>query len=386
MPKRNNAFCIKPWTQACIRTNGDITLCCQSLEKSNFNLKTSTIDAWWNSEFVSTVRTQMLSKVIPDACRMCEAEESASSESLRQKSNREYKIFEQYAGKMLTHYQYPPLAPIDIEIQLTNLCNLKCLMCYEWSSSSILTENKRLKINIEPVDDYTVAEEELNKLRDWVMTKPAAINFRGGEPMMVPEIKKLIQWGIEQKLLSDTVIHITTNATKLDDEWLSILSSIKQLRLMVSVDAIGATNDYIRSGSNWNIIETNIAKLSRIPEINLVVHATIQNLNILSIGELITWCESNNYFFDFSILVDPAIFNFINLPTELLTEAVTNLNEVLDNAGNASRLIKIIEQNTQFNSANWIKFKNEINMRDQARNTSILDIIPQFREYWHAKN
>lgn len=386
MPKRNNAFCIKPWTQACIRTNGDITLCCQSLEKSNFNLKTSTIDAWWNSEFVSTVRTQMLSKIIPDACRMCEAEESAGSESLRQKSNREYKIFEQYAGKMLTHYQYPTLAPIDIEVQLTNLCNLKCLMCYEWSSSSILTENKRLKINIEPIDDYTVDEEELNKLRDWVMTKPAAINFRGGEPMMVPEIKKLLQWGIEQKLLSDTVIHITTNATKLDDEWLSILSSIKQLRLMVSVDAIGATNDYIRSGSNWNILETNIAKLSHIPGINLVVHATIQNLNILSIGELINWCESNNYFFDFSILVDPAIFNFTNLPTELLTEAVTNLKELHDTNGNADRLLKIIDRSTQFNSSEWIKFKNEINMRDEARGISILNSIPQLKEYWHAKN
>ena len=105
MPKRNNAFCIKPWTQACIRTNGDLTLCCQSLEKSDFNLKTSSINDWWDSEFVATVRTQMLSKIVPDACRMCAAEEAVGSESLRQKSNREYKIFEQYAEKMITLLQ-----------------------------------------------------------------------------------------------------------------------------------------------------------------------------------------------------------------------------------------------------------------------------------------
>jgi hypothetical protein len=386
MPKRNNAFCIKPWTQACIRTNGDITLCCQSLEKSNFNLKTSTIDAWWNSEFVSTTRTQMLNKTIPPACMSCAAEEQQGSISLRQKSNKEYKIFEQYAEQTLSHFRYPMLSPIEMEIQLTNLCNLKCLMCAEEASSALLSENMRLRINISKPDDYTLSDSDFNKIQAWIATKPKSINFRGGEPLVVPEIKRLLQWGVEQELLADTVIHISTNATKLDNEWMSILTSIKQLRIMVSIDAIGQLNDYIRFGSKWDIINTNVAKLSRIPGINLVVHATIQNLNILSIGNLITWCELNSYFFDFTILSEPTIFKLTNLPSNLLSDAMHNLRELSDTAGNGAHLADIVEHAIQSSDSQWDNFKNEINMRDQARNTSILDIIPQFREYWHAKN
>ena len=143
----NKTFCIKPFTATCVRTDGAITLCCKSIEQSQHNLKSSSIDGWWSSDFVKEVRTQLLNGQQPASCQICFDQEKSGITSLRQTINADYKIFGQYAEKTLRYLGYPTHLPGDVELQLTNLCNLKCLMCSETESSSILSENKILKIN-----------------------------------------------------------------------------------------------------------------------------------------------------------------------------------------------------------------------------------------------
>ena len=72
---------------------------------------------------------------------------------------------------------------------------------------------------------------EVEKIKEWVKTKPRLINLRGGEPMMVPEIKEILKWALDNNLLDSTEVHITTNGTKLDSEWLELLQSINKLRV-----------------------------------------------------------------------------------------------------------------------------------------------------------
>jgi molybdenum cofactor biosynthesis enzyme MoaA len=376
----NKAFCIRPWTSACVRTNGDITLCCHSAEQSEHNLKTSTINNWWTSEFVANIRSKMLANEIPNECAVCATLESQGSQSLRQQTNSDYKIFEQYADKMLDYYNYPTPQPVEIELQLTNLCNLKCLMCAETESSSIYTENKILKIHQTKNTDYNVTQEEITQIEEWIKTQPRLINLRGGEPLVVPEIKRLLKWAIDSKLLNNTQVHITTNATKLDSEWLDILTAIPNLRVMVSIDAVGKLNDYIRFGSNWTSIEANVKAISKISNITLVIHASVQNLNILEIDRLIEWCHQNNYYLDYQLVTYPKMFSVTNLPTELINRAKTKLNAVDDKV--AGKLISNLDH-PQIDL--WTELQTEINLRDTIRKTSIVDIIPEFKEHWNAK-
>ena len=374
----NKAFCIRPWTSACVRTNGDITLCCQSAEQSKHNLKTSTIANWWTSEFVHNIRSKILSGETPNECTECSAQEAHGSQSLRQKTNADYKIFEQYADKMLAHYNYPASQPIELELQLTNLCNLKCLMCVETESNSIYSENKTLKIHQIGSQDYTVTLAEITQIEEWIKTQPRLINLRGGEPLIVPEIKRLLRWAIDSKLLDNTQVHITTNATKLDSEWFNILTAIPNLRVMVSIDAVGQLNDYIRFGSNWTSIEENVKAISGIPNVELIVHAAIQNLNILSVNQLIGWCKQQNYYLDYQVVTYPKIFSVTNLPKQLIEQAKTKLTTV--NSKVASELVAILE-NHQIDL--WTELQTEINLRDTIRKTSIIDVIPEFKDHWH---
>lgn len=371
----SKTFCIRPWTQACVRTNGDITLCCRSTDIGQFNLKKDTLDSWWTSEYLSKIRQQMLAGESPSPCQLCYQHEAHGAESLRQKSNKDYKVYEQYAGKMLAYYGYPKSAPVEIELQLTNLCNLKCLMCNEEESSTYLSENKQLKISLIDYNDYKVTVIEIDSIKEWIKTKPKRINFRGGEPMMVVEIKQVLQWALANRLLDDTEVYITTNLTKLDSEWEDILRSIKNLKLMISVDGIEALGEYIRYGSVWNEVESNILKIKTITD-NIIIHAVVQNLNILHIHELISWCKQQQLTLDVEPLLGPAILKLNNLPQALLDIAKQRLASV----GAVELQSQCISDTSEWNS-----FKKEIELRDEVRKTSIFNVLPELKEYWHAK-
>lgn len=375
--RNNKTFCIKPWTHACVRTNGDITLCCRSTDIENFNLKTSSFSDWWSSEFLANIRSQMLAGEQPEPCQLCYAHEKQGAESLRQKSNREYKIFEQYADRTLAYLGYPAQSPVDVELQLTNLCNLKCLMCHEDESSSLYAENKKLNIHIINNDDYKVTLTEVDHIKSWLKTSPKKITFRGGEPLMSAEIKQILQWGVANSLLDQTEVCITTNVTKLDAEWIEILKSVTNLKIMLSLDSIGPLSEYIRFGSCWSTIENNITKLKQITN-NIIVHAVIQNLNILYVDELISWCYNNNLSLDTEILLGPDIYKFNNLPQPLLDQALNKLNAV-----EAKNLVDVLQENTA-DLSKWTEFKTEIELRDSIRNNSIFSVLPELKEYWHA--
>lgn len=365
----SKTFCIKPWTHACVRTNGNITFCCQSTESPVHNLKNSAIDDWWTSDMVNTVRAEMLAEREPSMCRECYDQERKGFPSLRQKSNKEYKIFEAYAPKYLTHFNYPRSTPIDYEFQLTNLCNLKCLMCDEIASSAIATENKKLNISRVKNEDFAVTNEEVSRLRQIILNNPEKINFRGGEPLLIPEIKNLLLWALDQDLLSDTQVHITTNGTKLTPEWLEILHKIPKLRVMLSVDAVGDLYEYMRHGAKWDKVEAHAKILSEIPGIDFLVFGVLQNINVLKFHELEHWCKKNGYYLMVENIADPDIFSIGNFPEKLLDMV------------NFSKSVKPLN-NTEL----WGKFVKEINTRDKLRKVSILDVIPELEPFWVSDN
>lgn len=378
----NKTFCIKPFTATCVRTDGSITLCCKSIEQSQHNLKTSSLDDWWNSDFVKEVRTQLLNGQQPASCQICFDQEQSGVTSLRQAINAEYKIFEQYAEKTLRYLGYPKLAPIDIEMQLTNLCNLACLMCSELESSSILSENKILKIANANQADYKVTKYEMQQLTNFLYTKPRLINLRGGEPLLVPEIKTILTHAIENNLVNETIMHLTTNGTKFDDEWLHILSQFKDVRIQLSIDGINKTAEYIRYGCNWEQIENNITKIKALPNVNLFIHTTVSNLNLLSIGEVIQWCADHNHHFQFDTVMYPVQFSINNLPPELGLLARQRLSMIEHPA--ADNLLTLLDKIQSTYTIQWNKFKQEITMRDNHRGNNILDVIPEFKAYWHV--
>ena len=352
------------------------------MELPKYNLKTHTIQDWWNSDWLNNIRQQMLAGEQPAECTACWTQESIGAESHRQKTNKDYKIYEQYAAATLEHLGYPAALPVEAELNITNLCNLKCYYCSEVESSSILAENRVLKITSSNPRDYRITEHEVDQIKQWLHSSPRLVTIIGGEPLMVPEIKRLLQYAKDNELTKNTLLHITTNGTRFDQEWYEILCSFEQVRLMVSIDSVGDVNNYIRSGSKWEEIAVNTHMMSSIPNVEFMVHAVLTNLNILSIGSLIEWCHMYNYYLDVDAATEPPIMQVNNLPQPLLDLAYHRLTAVRGMNMQADKILHMVEnlQSVEL----WLEFQAEITMRDQVRRVNILDVIPELRPYWNA--
>lgn len=386
MTDTNKSFCIKPWAHTFVHPTGDFSLCCYSKEKPQYNINSHSIAQYWSSDFLQQVRDQMLSGILPDACVKCAEVEAQGSLSLREKSNADYKIIDKFRDQILKHYQLPKSMPVDIEWVVSNLCNLKCMMCAGKHSSSLLTENKILGIENLEQHEFRVADHTLAQMKSWLQTKPKLLTFHGGETMMVPEVKQLLKWGIENHLLENTEVRMITNATKFDSDWFNLLSQLNKLVLMISVESVGHVNEYIRYGSSWDQVDQAVGYMQQLPNADVMVHSTLQNLNILHVASLIEWTQSRDILWNFDILENPSYLQLTNLPAELLMLAKQRL-EPHKNFKNMFRsvqtIIDVIDSASNLNSVSWNQFVDYIDLKDQYRKNSIFKVIPEIEQHWY---
>jgi sulfatase maturation enzyme AslB (radical SAM superfamily) len=200
---------------------------------------------------------------------------------------------------------------------------------------------------------------------------------------MVPKIKTVMRYAIDNNLTSDTIMQLTTNGTKFDNEWAEILSKFKNVRIQLSVDGIDKKAEYIRYGSKWEQIEKNITKMKQLSNVNLFIHTTVSNLNLLSLSEIIQWCIDHNHYFQFDTVTYPEEFSINNLPPSLIQLARERLLLLKGKHPSINDLLLIIDNIQSTYNSCWKKFKQEIIMRDKIRKNNILDINSEFITYWY---
>ena len=390
----HKTFCILPFVHTTIQTNGDIRLCCVSNEVSAHNIKTSTISEQWNSDYLKDVREKILSGEELAECTACYKLENLNFISNRQLKNVEYKVVQiKHADKIIKYLNYDKLsAPIDVEVQCTNLCNLKCLMCDERDSSTIMTENKKLKIEQSNQSEFEWNAEAIDQIRKLFQDSTnRLINLRGGEPFMVPQIKEILMSSVNNGTAKHIKLHITTNCTKFDKSWIDILSNFKEVRMMCSLDAIGELSEYARYGSNWQTIQNNISLMRKIPNINIVVNAVVQNITLLGLSALIEWCQQEKLYVRLVILQTPIHYRIDVLPSSIHEQAhrqlIETYNTLTDKSlvDNLDNLITALENITsEYQQSSWLEFVTTIKMRESIRKNSLLTVMPELSEYWNA--
>ena len=388
--QNNKAFCVLPFVHSAISTNGDIRLCCISQEKSQHNIKDSTLANHWSSDYLKEVRQKMLDGEMLDECCYCYQAEEKNLISHRQIYNKEYKIIQlKHADKIVDYLGYNQLPnPVYVEIQLTNLCNLKCIMCVEKDSSTLLTENKKLNIATHDQREFEWNDHAIEQIRElFNQSNINFINLRGGEPFMVPQIREILLESVASGTAKNIKLHISTNCTKFDEGWIDILSNFKQVRMMCSIDATDDLLEYIRFGSNWQQIQANIKLMRKIKNVNIIVNAVLQNINILGISSLIDWCQKQKLFLQFESITLPRYLQTDVLPNELHKLAKERLLETQRNIQditlilNLPSIIEALDCESQYLSTHWDEFVRNIKMRESIRGNSISKVVPELEKY-----
>jgi len=390
--KINKHFCIQPFVNTTTRIKGQNNVCC------NINGFESTIDketpnSFFNSSRVREMRQKLLKGEKLKECSICHYQEHLSNSSHRIEYNKYYNIknnqTKEYYEKIVDKLKLTELKnPLYAELHISNLCNLKCLSCNEYDSSKFHSENKTLGVSENINIDYSEFDDSKSNALDSIIKKGLLfLDIRGGETLMVPEIKKILS-ALDSDTAKTITLKIQTNGTIVPDEqWIDIFKKFKRTKVNVSIDALGDDNHYVRFPSDWQKITTTIDVLKN-NDIAFIINTVVSNINLLLLDKLFEWIQENKYLNYFYILESPTHFRPTNLPQSLLDIAVKRLQNVQKDFANKEchqKLDDLIEMcESSGSTTHWKRFCKEINMRDKYRKNSIIKIIPQMKEHMNA--
>jgi len=372
----NKTFCIFPFIQTVVRTNGELGPCCRI--QTDQKIQNTSIEDFWHSNDIENIRKNITTGVSDPHCSPCYNEESKFEKSMRTGALLDYKFYNaNHYLKLLDHHNLQnTVFPKRLELHLGNLCNLKCLTCRPNDSSAFLAENRVLKISNHNQKDYQLSDDIINKvLTEAIKHKVDLLDLRGGETMLMPSIKNmLLEWPQDQA--DNLTIRIQTNCTIMDSDWEKIFKKFKQFEIMMSIDGYKQDNEYIRFPSKWDDIEKNVDIITKLPNARSHVNCTVSNLNFLLLPRLIDWCRQRNIFFHWSAVQSPIEFVYTNLPNELFIQAQHKLNNYPEIQALATQVS---------DTTHWANFCQTIDIRDNYRKNSIFDIIPQLKTYWNKQ-
>ena len=216
-------------------------------------------------------------------CEECKVSESITGHSLRTSANQ--------------------IIPEDAEgiaywdLKINNTCNLACRMCDGWSSSTwarLVRENPELKSDNVPRLGQKW-HRNLDKILPY-MIDAKVVKFTGGEPFLIPQVKTVVDYLIENEISPVVDLMITSNGTVDFSSWIDKFKKFKSTKITISIDSIEKRFEYIRSGASWDQVSQNVVamqKLTNGTNIKLAVTALPQALNRGYINEVAEWCNQH---------------------------------------------------------------------------------------------
>jgi len=239
--------CSAPWRGLHIRTNGDILTCCAGATSLG-NIHTDKFEDVLNGKVIKEVRQSIKDgKLHEEYCKNCIA---ITKQNVRceldwhNDINKDFKLEE-----VDLDYTYPTL----FDARWNNTCNSSCVYCDETQSSKWATIKKApafLK-NIKN-KDYLKTFFENNK------DKWRTISLVGGEPLLIKENMMILD-----NCEKDVPIMVITNLSSdlSTSKVFEKLMTFETVGWHLSFDNVGEHYDYVRQGSSWQVLNTNLKTL-----------------------------------------------------------------------------------------------------------------------------
>ena len=245
-----------------------------------------------------------------------------------------------------------------VVISTGNTCNLACITCFPGTSS-------RIAQFFDPDDQGRKFMSDFDHgLANYVLQNETIriIEFIGGEPFLSKKMWAFLESLIRMQRAQLTHLRIITNATVVNDKIIETLKEFRSVKLMVSLDGVGATNNYQRWPSKFDELEANIVRLRKSFPISIL--STLTAFNITNVHEIREFCQKHDLLFK-----GPHV--------------VKNKDAILP--GN---LPKELHHLVHEDYRAFLEFKNEsvdifayIQEWDQARGARIGDFLPEWQRF-----
>jgi sulfatase maturation enzyme AslB (radical SAM superfamily) len=356
-----DTFCPSPWLHTRINNVGNYEYCRWAVKHDRANLPgiTTQSPVHWFQHGMSSLRQQMLDGEKISGCAECHGMEQHSKVSGRQRQLLKIGVtLEEFEKTMLSspwlnefkntksNNGVTDQLPQDWQIDLGNFCNSACIFCNPHSSSRMASEFKKIGIIDQlPPNSWCDNPDSLALFIKTLEKSPklAYLHFLGGETLITPAFKIILQTLINNGLSSKIGLGFTTNLTIWDQSIVDLLVQFKEINLGLSIECVNPLNDYVRYGGK---IDQTMAILERWLEVARS-NAWLSQLRItptmLSIWHLDTVYE---YAMEQELSIESC--NFLNdppfmrpsvLPMEYRTMIVSKLTNWITKYSQATKTI-----------------------------------------------
>lgn len=395
----SKTFCMYPWIHLHAYPTGEAYPCCHAemgVGKIG-NCRNNSLEEIWNSNKQKQLRQDMLNEKLNTTCGRCYEQEDNGFFSGRRSANKHHghnigKIAQTQLDGTLNNFEMTYW-----DIRFSNLCNLKCRSCGHIFSSQWYQDQAKLAGG-----DWKDRNTVLNyagrtELDMWEQLEPhldyvEQIYFAGGEPLLMEEHYNILDELVRRGRFDVRLIY-NTNFTYTNLKGKSVFEYWKQFKSVAvgaSLDATGARAEYIRKGTDWNVVEQNRRDMIAVcPQVDFYISPTLSIMNVWHLPDFHRdWVERGlirAQDLNVNILQDPLHYRIDIAPAEYKQRLTTKyLNHIMwlrdcDSLGRATQgfesaiTFMSATDNTHLIDTFWRKTRE----LDEIRRENIMDVIPE---------
>lgn len=323
-----------------VNPDGSVLPCCVAdYSKHMGNVRHNTVEQIWNNDKYRSMRQKMLRGRKCEECSGCYAVESAGNQSTRQAKNKQYAHLLKLINNTNANGSLSELTLRHFDVRWSNICNFKCRSCSSTYSSTWAQEDNSLGAN-KPVHIIAGGIDNDNLYKQFLphFAEIETFYFAGGEPLLTDKHYDILEHLIKEGR-TDVQIEYNTNLSNLkykDKSVLDLWNKFTNIQVFASLDSFGSRAEYIRSGTDWNLIESNIKSIKEnCPHVRLNSSSVISLFNVNTIPEFLDYLfdkelfDENNYNPSFYNIINPSFYSFNAIPDELKNSTINKLEKKL---------------------------------------------------------
>jgi MoaA/NifB/PqqE/SkfB family radical SAM enzyme len=312
--------CHAPTVNLNFEQNGNVRACCYNTTHILGRWPEQSIRQIWEGSQLAELRGHINNNNLGGGCMECgKMLQSGNFHGVRARYYDEFApdSFKEKLKKTWGGLTGATVYPKVMEFELSNRCNLECVMCNGYFSSSIRKNREKLPALTSPYDERFVdeLEEFLPHLTD--------AKFLGGEPFMIDIYLSI--WERIRKVNPDIRIHITTNGTMLTDRVKKLLEGLKA-GIILSIDSVNRdTYSTIRINGDYDRVMTNMEYLRDYTKRKgtfISMAACPITLNWRELPDMLRFCTERDIYLYFNAVFSPAELSLRELPANELAEVI----------------------------------------------------------------
>lgn len=397
---KSDVFCMLPWLHLHGWPTGEAYPCCLADDRLPIgNLRESSMEEIWNNDKLRTIRSNMLNDRPCAECKKCYEQEKSGFFSMRNSANKHFGHHIGDLDKTEADGTHPEFKIRYWDIRFSNICNFRCRYCGPNFSSNWWEDKSKL------YGEKSIGHDKFiyaGKDKDDIWEQMQAhipyleqIYFAGGEPLIMEEHYRLLQYLVDNNMTHVRLIY-NTNFSELKFKKQNVLELWKKfdsVSVGASLDGMGARAEYMRKGTIWEEIESNRrSMLETCPNVDFYISATVSVFNVLHIADFHEDWVSKGLIkpqdLNINILQGPDYYRCDLLPDELKQQAIEKIKHTivwlqdkdqLSRAINGYRgIINFLQAND--NSDRIREFLTRTDQLDALRNEKFDDVFPELRK------